>query len=39
MVLVMVRREAGPGERWPKMLERELENNCRNLGDLVGELA
>jgi hypothetical protein len=31
----MARREAGPRERWPKMLQRELENNSRKPRDLV----
>jgi hypothetical protein len=26
---MMARREAGPHERWPKMLKGELENNSR----------
>jgi hypothetical protein len=30
MVLVMVRREAEPRERQPKMLKRELKNNSRD---------
>jgi hypothetical protein len=29
MVLVMARQEAGPCERWPKMLKVELENKSR----------
>jgi hypothetical protein len=39
MVLVIVRREAGPGERRPKMLKVELENNSGNPRDLVRKLA
>jgi hypothetical protein len=39
MVLVMARQEAGPHERWPKMLKGELENNSRKPWDLVGKLA
>jgi hypothetical protein len=35
----MARQEAGPHERQPKMLKRELENNSRNARDLVGKLA
>jgi hypothetical protein len=30
----MARQEAGPHERWPKMLKGELENNSRKLWDL-----
>jgi hypothetical protein len=29
MVLMMARWEAGPCERWPKMLKGELKNNSR----------
>jgi hypothetical protein len=29
MVLMMVRQEAGPRERWPKTLKGELENSSR----------
>ncbi len=36
MVPVMARQEAGFYERWPKALNRELENNSRTLRDLVG---
>ncbi len=36
MVLVMIRWEAGPHERWSKMLKGELENNSRKPRDLVG---
>jgi hypothetical protein len=39
MVLMIARREAGPCERWPKMLKRELENNSRKPRDLFGKLA
>jgi hypothetical protein len=39
MVLVMARREAGPRERWPKMLKGELENNSRKPRDLVEKQA
>jgi hypothetical protein len=35
MVLMMARREAGPHERWARMLTRELENNTRKPKDLV----
>ncbi len=35
MVLMMARREAGPRDRPPKALKGELENNSRNLRDLV----
>jgi hypothetical protein len=34
----MARQEAGPRERWPKMLKGKLENNSRKLRDLVGKL-
>jgi hypothetical protein len=37
MVLVMARWEAGPHERWLKMLKGELENNSRKPRDLVGK--
>jgi hypothetical protein len=36
---MMVRQEAGSGDRWPKMLKGELENNSRKQKDLVGKLA
>jgi hypothetical protein len=39
MVLVMARLEAGPHERWPRVLKRELENNSRDPRDLVRKLA
>ncbi len=39
IILVMVRFEAGPFERWSKMLKGELENNSRKPRDLVGKLA
>jgi hypothetical protein len=39
MVPLMVRKEAGPRERWLKMLQGELENNPRNKRGLVGKLA
>jgi hypothetical protein len=39
MVPGMVRHEAGPQERWPKMLKGELENNSRKPRELVGKLA
>jgi hypothetical protein len=39
IVLVMVRQEAGPHEKQPKTLKRELENNSRKLRDLVRKLA
>jgi hypothetical protein len=39
MVLVMARWEAGPHERWLKMLKGELENNSRKPRDLVGKQA
>ncbi len=39
MVLIMVKQEAGPCERWPKMLNRELQNNSRQPTDLVVKLA
>jgi hypothetical protein len=39
MVLVMVKREAGPCERWPKTLKGELENKSRNPRELVEKLA
>jgi hypothetical protein len=39
MVLVMARLEAGPCERWLKMLKEELENNSRKPRDLVRKLA
>jgi hypothetical protein len=35
MVLVMAMQKAGPHERWPKMLEAELENNSGKPRDLV----
>jgi hypothetical protein len=35
MVLMMARQEAGPCDRSPKVLKGELENNSRNLRDLV----
>jgi hypothetical protein len=35
MVLVMIRWEAGPGERWPTTLKGQLESDFRNPGDLV----
>jgi hypothetical protein len=35
----MVRREAGPCERWPKTLKRELEKYSKKLRDLVRKLA
>jgi hypothetical protein len=35
MVLAVVRREAGPRERQPKMIKGELENNFRKPRDLV----
>jgi hypothetical protein len=31
MILLLARWEAGPCERWPKMLKGELENISRNL--------
>jgi hypothetical protein len=39
MVLMMVRREAGPRERQTKLLKGEFKNNSRNPRDLVGKLA
>jgi hypothetical protein len=39
MVLVMVRRDAGPHKRWQKMLKGESENNSRKPGELVRKLA
>jgi hypothetical protein len=39
MVLLMVRWEAGPCERQPKMFKGELENNSRNPRDIVRKLA
>jgi hypothetical protein len=39
MVLIIARQEAGPCEKWPKMLKGELENNSRKPRDLVGKLA
>jgi hypothetical protein len=39
MILLIARREAGPHERWPKMLKGELESNFRNSKDLVKKLA
>jgi hypothetical protein len=39
MVLVMVRLEAGPRERWPKTVKGELENNYRKPWELVRKLA
>jgi hypothetical protein len=39
MVLVMTRQEAGPRKRWSKMIMGELENNYKELRDLVGKLA
>jgi hypothetical protein len=36
---VMARQEAGPHERWPKMLKAELENNSRKHRNLVEKLA
>jgi hypothetical protein len=38
-IFVMARREAGPSERWPKMLKGELENTSRKPRDLVRKLA
>jgi hypothetical protein len=38
MVLVMVRGEARPLKRQPKMLNGELENNSRKPRDLIGKL-
>jgi hypothetical protein len=35
MVLVVVRREAGPIAQWPKALKLELENDSRWPGDLL----
>jgi hypothetical protein len=35
MVLMVARQEAGPQERWPKTLNKELENNSRMPRDLV----
>jgi hypothetical protein len=39
MVLMMARREAGPPERWPKMLKRELERNLGKPRNTVGKQA
>jgi hypothetical protein len=39
MVLMMAMQEAGPLERWPKTLKRELENNSRKPRDQVRKLA
>jgi hypothetical protein len=39
MVLMMARREAGPPERWARMLMGELENNTRKPRDLVKKMA
>jgi hypothetical protein len=39
MVLVKFRREAGPRERQPQTFKGELEENSRNLRDLVRKLA
>jgi hypothetical protein len=39
MVLMMARQEAGPHERWPKMLKGKLENNCSQPRDIVKKLA
>jgi hypothetical protein len=39
MVLMMVRREARPCERQPKMLIGDLENNYRNTWDLVRNIS
>jgi hypothetical protein len=35
MILVMAKREAGPRERWPKMLMGELEDSFRKPRVLV----
>jgi hypothetical protein len=35
MVLVVVRQEAGPRERWPKTLKGELKNKYRNPRELA----
>jgi hypothetical protein len=39
MVLMMIRREARPRERWAKTLEGELGNSSKKLRNLVGKLA
>jgi hypothetical protein len=39
MVLVMVRLEVVPCERWPKTLKGESGNNSRNPRKIVGKLA
>jgi hypothetical protein len=36
MVIMMVRWEAGPSKKWPKMHKGEQENNSRNPRHLVG---
>ncbi len=35
VVLVVVRQGAGPHERWPKILKESLENDFRQLKDLL----
>jgi hypothetical protein len=39
MVLVMVRREARPCERWPKTFKGEMRNYSRKPRNLVRKLA
>ncbi len=37
--LVMAKQEAGPHERWPRMLKGDMENNSTKPRDLVAKLA
>jgi hypothetical protein len=37
-VLVMVKQEAEPHERWPRMLKGDMENNSTKPSDLVAKL-
>jgi hypothetical protein len=39
MVLVMVRGDAGPRERWPRTLKRRVGTHSRKTRDVVGKLA